>query len=92
MFGNFLTGTIPTEIGLMTALVDFIISHNALSGHLPNQVSLLPDLEQFSVYGQQGLEFLTGPLPSFSGAPKLWYVVPHTASCFVNDPNKITDM
>lgn len=75
LFGNFLTGTIPSQIGQMTSLVDFVASHNALSGPLPDQVSSLSNLEQFAVYSQQGLELLTGPIPSFSGAPKLWYVV-----------------
>ncbi|KAG7337090.1 RHS repeat-associated core domain containing protein [Nitzschia inconspicua] len=73
LFGNQLTGTIPTQIGLMTSLVDFVASHNALSGSLPDQVSTLQELEQFSVNSQHGLESLTGPVPSFSGAPKLWY-------------------
>jgi hypothetical protein len=57
---------------MMTALADFVASNNFLSGSLPDQVSFLPNLEQFSVYDQQGLELLTGPVPSFSGAPHLW--------------------
>jgi hypothetical protein len=72
LFGNLLTGKIPTQVGLMTSLTDFVISNNFLSGFLPDQLSFLPKLEQLSVYNQQGLELLTGPVPSFSGAPNLW--------------------
>ncbi|KAL3925499.1 MAG: hypothetical protein SGILL_000366 [Bacillariaceae sp.] len=73
LFGNFLSGTIPTEIGLMTSLAEFVAAHNLLSGDLPDQISFLPNLEQLSMYSQQGIEMLKGPIPSFSGAPRLWY-------------------
>jgi hypothetical protein len=72
LFGNSLAGSIPSEIGLMTSLAEFVVAHNLLSGSLPDQISYLANLEQLSVYRQQGVELLTGPVPSFSGAPKLW--------------------
>jgi Leucine-rich repeat (LRR) protein len=73
LFGNHLTGTIPTDIGLLTSLTDFVVAQNFLSGELPDEISSLPSLEQLSVYDQDGLELITGPVPSFSGAPNLWY-------------------
>lgn len=72
MFGNHLTGTIPTEIGQLTQLTEFVVAKNFLSGELPAELSTLPRLEQLSLYDQQGAELLTGPVPSFSGAPLLW--------------------
>lgn len=73
LFGNYLTGTIPTDVGLLSSLTDFVVAQNFLSGQLPDEFSLLPSLEQLSVYDQEGLELLTGPVPSFSGSPNLWY-------------------
>ena len=72
IFGNHLTGTIPTNVGLLTQLTDFVVAGNALSGELPNEFSSLPKLEQLSVSNQEGLELITGPVPSFSQAPNLW--------------------
>jgi Leucine-rich repeat (LRR) protein len=72
MFGNHLTGTIPTVVGLLTELTDFVVASNFLSGELPDEFSSLPKLEQLSVYDQEGLELITGPVPSFSQAPNLW--------------------
>jgi Leucine-rich repeat (LRR) protein len=72
IFGNHLTGTIPTNVGLLTQLTDFVVAGNSLSGELPSEFSSLPKLEQLSVYNQEGLELITGPVPSFSQAPNLW--------------------
>jgi Leucine-rich repeat (LRR) protein len=72
IFGNHLTGTIPTNVGLLTQLTDFVVAGNYLSGELPNEFSSLPKLEQLSVHDQEGLELITGPVPSFSQAPNLW--------------------
>ena len=74
LFGNHLTSTIPPAIGLLSSMTDFVVSSNFLSGVLPDELSFLPVLEQLSVYDQEGLELITGPVPSFSGAPNLWYV------------------
>ena len=72
MFGNRLTGTIPTEIGRMGNLTDLVLAQNYLSGTLPDSLSYLPNIKQLSVYGQRGLQSITGPLPSLSSAPNLW--------------------
>jgi Leucine-rich repeat (LRR) protein len=74
MFGNHLTGTIPTNVGLMTELTEFVAANNFLSGELPTELSSLPKLEQLSIYDQEGLELISGKVPSFSAAPNLWYV------------------
>jgi Leucine-rich repeat (LRR) protein len=74
LFGNRMTGSIPSEIGRLTALVEFVAASNFLSGELPTEISELSNLEQFSVANQDGLELITGPVPSFAGAFKLWYV------------------
>jgi Leucine-rich repeat (LRR) protein len=72
MSGNHLTGTIPTNVGFLTQLTDFVVAGNSLSGVLPNEFSSLPKLELLSVSNQEGLELITGPVPSFSQAPNLW--------------------
>ena len=74
LYGNHLTGTIPKAIASMRALTDFIVGKNLLSGTIPAKMSAMETLEQFSVLDQEGLELITGPLPSFSRAKNLWYV------------------
>ena len=67
--GNNLNGTLPSEIGAMTALVSLNVSWNALSGSLPATLSNLTNLQhldasfQGSRPGQSG-GGLTGTLPS----------------------------
>lgn len=73
LFRNQLRGSIPSHIGLLSSLTDFFVADNFLSGHLPDELSSLPSLEQLSVSHQQGLDLITGQVPSFSGAPKLRY-------------------
>ena len=75
LFGNHLTGTIPKAIASMQALADFFIGKNLLSGTIPAKISAMEALEQFSVVDQEGLDLITGPLPSFSRAKNLWYVL-----------------
>lgn len=71
MYGNRITGPIPSELGRMSNLTDLVLAHNFLSGTLPDALGNLPRLEQFSVREQQGVELITGPVPSLSGAPNL---------------------
>lgn len=72
MFGNHITGTIPSHMGQLSLLEDFVAAKNFLSGTIPSQFSTLPKLEQLSIYDQDGLELITGPVPDFAGAPNLW--------------------
>lgn len=74
LFGNHLTGTIPKTIASMPALTDFIVGKNLLSGTIPAKMSAMETLEQFSVLDQEGLDLITGPMPTFSRAKNLWYV------------------
>jgi Leucine-rich repeat (LRR) protein len=80
VFGNLLTGMIPSQVGLMSSLRDFVMANNFLSGTIPDQISSLANLEQLSVYNQRGGELFGGPVPSFSGAPNLWYVTSSSMS------------
>jgi Leucine-rich repeat (LRR) protein len=74
LFSNLFTGSIPTEIGLLTQLADLVLAANFLSGELPDELSTMSTLEQLAVYDQQGLELITGAVPSFSQASNLWCV------------------
>jgi Leucine-rich repeat (LRR) protein len=74
MYGNNITGPLPGQaISKLTSIVDFIMAENFLSGDLPIEFSSLPNLEQLSLFGQQGKARINGTIPNFSGAPKLWY-------------------
>ena len=72
LFGNHLSGTIPKAIASMPALTDFIVGKNLLSGTIPAKMSAMETLEQFSVLDQEGLDLITGPVPSLSRAKNLW--------------------
>ena len=45
MGGSSLTGTLPSELGLLTALVELILDGNSLTGSLPTELGLLTSLE-----------------------------------------------
>lgn len=74
LYGNNITGPLPGQaISQLTSIMDFIMAENFLSGDLPTEFSSLPNLEQLSLFGQQGSARISGTIPSFSGAPNLWY-------------------
>ena len=62
----FMTGTIPTEFGLLTALTGLMLNRNGLSGTLPTQLGLLTKLKQLTLDNQYGASF-TGPIPTQIG-------------------------
>jgi len=64
--GNFLTGTIPTEIGLMEYLKGYNIFNNDFSGSIPTQIGLL----RFLSYTWMERNLLTGTIPSEIGKLK----------------------
>lgn len=74
LYDNELTGKIPESIGDMLPLRQVVLGENFFSGPIPTGVSDLANLEQLSLQNQKGRELLNGPLPSFAGAPKLWYL------------------
>lgn len=61
---NGLTGTIPTEVGLLTNLFNFHLRINSLTGPLPSEIGQLQKLNFMNVGGNPGL---TGTLPTELG-------------------------
>jgi hypothetical protein len=59
LFNNNLTGTIPDELGSLTALESLELSYNQLSGPIPDRIGRLRSLRFFSAYNND----LTGSLP-----------------------------
>jgi Leucine-rich repeat (LRR) protein len=74
LFGNEIKGSIPgASIAKMSNLKEFILSNNYLTGTIPQEFSSLSLLEQLSLYDQRSASLITGTIPNFVGAPKLWY-------------------
>ena len=63
LFFNQLSGPIPTEIGLLTALVNLALDSNQLSGPIPTEIGLLTALVNLALDGNQ----LSGPIPTEIG-------------------------
>ena len=63
MGGSSLTGTLPSELGLLTALTKLYLVDNALSGVLPTELGLLTALVELILDGNS----LTGSLPTELG-------------------------
>lgn len=56
---NWLTGTIPSELGLLSDMNYFFATHNQLSGSIPDEVAMLitnGKLKAFDVAFNDGLE------------------------------------
>eukprot|EP00533_Pseudo-nitzschia_delicatissima_P004719 CAMPEP_0116095296 /NCGR_PEP_ID=MMETSP0327-20121206/9587_1 /TAXON_ID=44447 /ORGANISM="Pseudo-nitzschia delicatissima, Strain B596" /LENGTH=77 /DNA_ID=CAMNT_0003586953 /DNA_START=339 /DNA_END=572 /DNA_ORIENTATION=- len=47
---NQLTGTIPTEIGLLTSLTGLYLVYNDLTGNIPSEIGLLKNLKYLKTY------------------------------------------
>eukprot|EP00240_Pyramimonas_obovata_P003927 CAMPEP_0118957268 /NCGR_PEP_ID=MMETSP1169-20130426/62011_1 /TAXON_ID=36882 /ORGANISM="Pyramimonas obovata, Strain CCMP722" /LENGTH=359 /DNA_ID=CAMNT_0006905329 /DNA_START=287 /DNA_END=1362 /DNA_ORIENTATION=- len=58
-----LIGTIPTEIGLLTKLTEFLLNGNAMHGTLPTELGLLTDLKRLLLQQNQ----LVGTIPTELG-------------------------
>jgi Leucine-rich repeat (LRR) protein len=65
LLGDYLTGTIPEDVGLWTGLTYFDVTNNRLAGSLPSSIGLWTGLKYFFVSDNQ----LAGSLPSAIG---LW--------------------
>jgi len=50
-----LTGTLPTELGTLTALQNLRLDGNAFTGGIPTEMGLLIAMESFFLYGSTGL-------------------------------------
>ncbi|XP_030553029.2 MDIS1-interacting receptor like kinase 2-like [Rhodamnia argentea] len=60
---NNFTGKIPSEIGLLTDLVELAICNNRLNGSIPHEIGNLKHLDAIALYGN----YLTGPIPASIG-------------------------
>jgi LRR receptor-like serine/threonine-protein kinase FLS2 len=69
MYGNSLSGQIPTELGRLTRLLSLDLSENKFAGTLPTELDLMTHLAIFSIHQTSG--GLVGPLPAFDAYPKL---------------------
>ena len=63
LYRNFLTGTIPTELGKCSKLIEAQIYTNWFTGSVPTEIGSLTDLTYFSVEDNA----LTGPIPTEFG-------------------------
>jgi hypothetical protein len=63
-------GSIPSEIGLMTALTQLDLSHNDIGGFIPEELYRLTDLEYLFLYQNK----LTGTISSSAGN---WWNMSH---------------
>jgi hypothetical protein len=57
---NVITGTIPTEIGLLTDIASISITNSSLTGTIPTEFGNLSDLRRLWLYNNQ----LTGQIPA----------------------------
>ncbi|CAB9506522.1 Leucine-rich repeat receptor-like protein kinase [Seminavis robusta] len=65
-----ISGMLPTELGLLTALKHLSFNNNFLSGTLPTELGALPSLELFQIPGNN----VTGSFPSELGQTRLLYL------------------
>jgi Leucine-rich repeat (LRR) protein len=60
---NGISGSVPTEIGLLSNLVDLQLGDNLLTGNVPSQLGTLSSLQGLSLDDNR----LSGPIPSELG-------------------------
>ncbi|KAL7543177.1 hypothetical protein ACHAXR_012471 [Thalassiosira sp. AJA248-18] len=71
-YDNNFAGSIPSEFASLQNLENLVLAENKLSGTISEKFSSLPKLTLFSAYRRlKPGPKLSGPLPSFSNAPKL---------------------
>ncbi|KAF7848137.1 hypothetical protein BT93_L2261 [Corymbia citriodora subsp. variegata] len=63
LHNNNFTGRIPSEIGLLTNLIELAICNNLLNGSIPYEIGNLKHLDALALFGNH----LTGPIPASVG-------------------------
>lgn len=69
MYGNSLSGDLPSELGLLTQLRTLDLSENRFEGTIPSTITNWTNLESFAIHQSEGK--LGGPLPAFDTFPSL---------------------
>lgn len=69
--GNDVSGTIPTEIGLMTSLASFSLANSTLTGEIPDEIGNLDQLRRLWLFNNG----LTGTIPEALNKLELLEVV-----------------
>lgn len=64
MWGTRVSGTIPSELGLLRSLEALHLSNNQLVGSIPSQLGNIPSLKEIVLANNTNLE---GPIPSEIG-------------------------
>lgn len=78
---NGMTGTIPTEIGLLTDLASISLTNSTLSGTIPTEIGALTQLRRLWLYNND----LTGQIPDALNNLPLLEVVELHSNEFVGD-------
>ena len=63
LINNNLTGSIPTQLGNLTEMIQLDLHHNDLSGSIPSQLGNLSNLEYLALRANE----LSGPIPAELG-------------------------
>ncbi|KAF8030274.1 hypothetical protein BT93_E2658 [Corymbia citriodora subsp. variegata] len=63
LHNNNFSGRIPSEIGLLTNLIELAICNNLLNGSIPYEIGNLKHLDALALFGNH----LTGPIPASVG-------------------------
>jgi len=67
---NDFIGTLPSEIGLLTSLIDLNLENNDFTGTIPSEIGLLTGLNFFSLSNN----LLSGSIPSEVEALDFYYL------------------
>merc|ERR1712238_421061 len=86
LYNNDFTGTIPSEIGLMTGLTNILFENNDFTGTIPSEIGVLTDLNSLHLSNN----LLTGSIPSEVEALEAYffeYVAPQKDGTMLSSSN-----